>query len=985
MIKKYVALAALVTAVSFSAIAQVAQYALPNFTEADCEAKTINLKVKDQYRNLCTAAGINSTAINNYLGSIGGALQLTFPNAKQPDKKLYEQAEKPADITLIYRLKYTANLPLRKVINALTATGLFVYAEPNYIMQKCYTVNDASLGNQYYIGQLKADQAWDVWKGDTNMVIGITDSGVDTNHVDLKPNIKYNYNDPYNGIDDDGDGYIDNRRGWNIWANNDNVYDAQDSHGTFTTGISSAKTDNGIGVAGIGFKCKFLPVRLDDNVGNYIRAYDAVVYAADHGCKVINCSWGSRFPCNFGVDIINYAVINKDVVVIASAGNDNNQEPFYPASFQYVINVAGLQQSNQKSPTSSWGANIDIVAYGSGIYNTYNPNTYVTSGGTSAAAPMVSGAAALLRSYYPTWKALKVAEQLKVTADPAFYSVPQNLQYATKLGKGRLDVLKALTDTTSPSIAMLNKAAKDNNDRNFLPGDTLRLTGLFKNYIRPATNGVVTLTCTSPYATIINNTFSLGNLNQNDTINNNSNPFKVILANNTPVNTPLEFKFAITADGGYNVLEWMADTVNRNRMNIDVGNVVLTVPSNGSIGYTNPYATPGAGFSYKDNGSLFYTSGFMVGQAAGPKVMDNVYATPPNYDADWGQINPVRRRAIDVTSDKDLYGKFSDAPAGGNAIGVNVEHRAFGWAGLDEKFVIVEYVIRSNGADLSNLACGIFTDWEILQSNLNMVNTDGTRSMMYAYSTEPQSIYAGIRLLTLQTPNYYASNNNGSNGSINLYDAFTTAEKYSMLSGGQTRLTTTMGDIGSTLGVGPFNLAAADSFKFAVAYVAGDNLADLQAQSDTAFVRYWNHVWTGWESPVWNNSTNWNWFRVPGVNSDALVPANPVNQPALANDTAAIHNLTIINPTQLTVSGQSQFNINGNLLCTGNGGMVGTQGEVNFNGTTPQTISGINTIHQINIINLQGVTNNPSAVLTINGPLNIQQGDLINQGTLNKE
>jgi len=65
--------------------------------------------------------------------------------------------------------------------------------------------------------------------------------------------------------------------------------------------------------------------------------------------------------------------------------------------------------------------------------------------------------------------------------------------------------------------------------------------------------------------------------------------------------------------------------------------------------------------------------------------------------------------------------------------------------------------------------------------------------------------------------------------------------------------------------------------------------------------------------------------------------------------------------------------------------MVGTQGEVNFNGATPQTLSGINTIHQINIINLQGVTNNPNAVLTINGPLNIQQGDLINQGTLNKE
>jgi hypothetical protein len=117
------------------------------------------------------------------------------------------------------------------------------------------------------------------------------------------------------------------------------------------------------------------------------------------------------------------------------------------------------------------------------------------------------------------------------------------------------------------------------------------------------------------------------------------------------------------------------------------------------------------------------------------------------------------------------------------------------------------------------------------------------------------------------------------------------------------------------------------------------------------------------------------------VNNDALVPANPVNQPALTNDTASIHNLTIHNPSTLTIVGNSQFNINGIL----SGGMAGTQGEVNFNGTTPQTISGINTIHQINIINLQGVTNTFNSVLTINGPLNIQQGDLINQGTINKE
>jgi hypothetical protein len=97
-------------------------------------------------------------------------------------------------------------------------------------------------------------------------------------------------------------------------------------------------------------------------------------------------------------------------------------------------------------------------------------------------------------------------------------------------------------------------------------------------------------------------------------------------------------------------------------------------------------------------------------------------------------------------------------------------------------------------------------------------------------------------------------------------------------------------------------------------------------------------------------------------------------------------NLAVVDPSTISQTGaNSALTIKGNLYSTGNGGINANQGAVNFNGTVPQTISGINTIHQINIINQQGVTNNPNAVLTINGPLNIQQGDLTNKGTLNKE
>lgn len=996
MMKSYVALTALFFVLIGNALqAQTAVLPLPNFNEADCEAKTINLKVKDQYRNLCNAAGINNAALNGYLTTIGGTTQLLFPNAKQPDKKLYEQVEKPADITLVYRIKYTANIPLRKVINSLNATGLFVYAEPNYIMQKCYSVNDPNANSQWYIGQLKANLAWDVWKGDTNMVIGITDSGVDTNHTDLKPNIKYNYADPYNGIDDDNDGYIDNKRGWNIWANSNNVYDAQDSHGTYVTGISSAKTDNSIGIAGLGFKCKFLPVRVDDNHGSYIRCYEAVVYAADHGCKVINCSWGSHYASNFGIDVMNYAVINKDAVVVAAAGNDNSAQPTFPASYQYVLSIGGLQQSNAKANSSSWGAFVDMVAYGSGVYSTYNPNTYTTSGGTSASAPMVSAAAALVRSYNPTWSALKVAEQVKVTSNPAFYSVPSNSAYANKLGRGLLDMQKALTDTTSPSVVMLDKRITDNNDGNFYPGDTLRLSGIFKNYIRPATGLSVTVSCTSPYITLLNNTFLLGNLNQNDTISNRNLPFKAVIANNTPIYTPVEFKFTISGTN-YTGLEYMLDTLNRKGVNIDIGNVVMTVPANGAIGF-NGNSSTGYGFTYKDSGPLFYSSGLLIGQAGSPnKVMDNTYgATAPNYDADYTALQPTKQRAISLTSGKDVYGKFDDSAAGSGRINVTVEHRGFGWAGLNEKFVILEYCIRPNGQNLNNIVAGVFADWDILTyytgngtvfHNDNVITTDAARKLIYCNSTAAQSIYAGVRLLTMQNANYYAFNSDGTGGSANIYDGFTTDEKYNTTSGNLTRQSATVGDVAATLGVGPVNIAAADSFKFAVAFVAGDNLADMQAQSDSAYARYWRWKWTGYQNTDWNTSANWNWYRIPTDTNDVLIPANPIHLPNVGNYDGYSRNLAVIDPSTISQTGaNSALTIKGNLYSTGNGGINANQGAVNFNGTTPQTISGINTIHQINIINPQGVTNNPNAVLTINGPLNIQQGDFTNKGTLNKE
>ncbi|GAI36367.1 unnamed protein product, partial [marine sediment metagenome] len=130
---------------------------------------------------------------------------------------------------------------------------------PHYLPELLYTPDDPLNIYQYYLDTIKAYDAWEICKGDSNIVIGITDTGVDIDHEDLQGNIYYNYNDPINGIDDDNDGFIDNFRGWDLGENDNNPQWEINDHGVVVTGIAGARTDNGIGISGVGFKSRFLP------------------------------------------------------------------------------------------------------------------------------------------------------------------------------------------------------------------------------------------------------------------------------------------------------------------------------------------------------------------------------------------------------------------------------------------------------------------------------------------------------------------------------------------------------------------------------------------------------------------------------------------------------------------------------------------------------------------------------------------------------
>ncbi|AOE49532.1 S8 family serine peptidase [Kangiella sediminilitoris] len=323
------------------------------------------------------------------------------------------------------------------------------YAELNGLLYPSVVPNDPQYSQLWGMPKISAEQGWEMEMGSKDIVVGVIDTGFDYTHPDLQANIWVNPNEvPDNGVDDDGNGYIDDIHGISAINDNGNPQDTH-YHGTHVAGTIGATGNNGVGVVGVNWNtnmvgCSFLGSS-GGTTADAIQCIDYMVDLTNRGVnvRVLNNSWGGGAFSQSLKDAI-IAADNAGMLFVAAAGNDavdNDQFDSWPANYDVpnVMSIASTTSTDAMSSFSQWGATtVDMGAPGSSIYSTVTGNDYNVLSGTSMATPHVAGAAALVLASAPNLTTADVKNILMSSGDPI-----SSLEGLTVTGK-RLNVENAL-------------------------------------------------------------------------------------------------------------------------------------------------------------------------------------------------------------------------------------------------------------------------------------------------------------------------------------------------------------------------------------------------------------------------------------------------------------------------------------------------------------------------------------------------------------
>ena len=372
--------------------------------------------------------------------------------------KPFYQASDDDNLPFILKIEFTKITSVESFIDELSRLKEVEYAEKVRLNKTDVIPNDplfATTNGSTHLNQINAQSAWGVFNGNSNITVAIVDNAVMSTHVDLAANIYTNTIEAVGitGVDDDGNGYIDDINGYDI-ADVDGVTSPTNTlqdHGTHCAGIAGANNNNSIGVASIGWNIKIIPVKCSsDNSppANIDMGYEGILYAVKAKAKIISCSWGTMGTASQTEQyVIDYAW-NRGCLIIASAGNAASSSSNYPGAYNHVYCVGWVDQTDVKAGFSNYGSYVDVSAPGTNILSTVPYATtaaYNSLSGTSMATPMVAGLAALMMSKSPYMTRTDVLNCISSTA-ANIYTISGNAAYISgnQLGAGRIDAFAAM-------------------------------------------------------------------------------------------------------------------------------------------------------------------------------------------------------------------------------------------------------------------------------------------------------------------------------------------------------------------------------------------------------------------------------------------------------------------------------------------------------------------------------------------------------------
>jgi hypothetical protein len=416
-------------------------------------------------------------------------------------------------------------------------------------------------------------------------------------------------------------------------------------------------------------------------------------------------------------------------------------------------------------------------------------------------------------------------------------TIGTNVDYAGKMGKGRLNLFRALTDLDCPAVRYQQPHFSTNAPST---GDTVAFYATFKNYLLPTHELKISISSAEGDIIPLDTLLQPSSIGTMDTYTNQSVPFRFIIGNNGN-NSAITLKIAYT-DTNYTDFEYITIYVNQQYLSVDTNHITTTFTGNSRLGFADNYYYQGNGFNYLQYDQMFYMGGLMIGKNT-DCVSDNIYGET-DIDNDFINISAPVRIIPSSTSDYEAYTQYNDNGAGNYKMDLQVSHRIYAWDKPEcEDFVIHSFTVKNTGTNpQTGLYIGMYVDWDIYLSMYNRAKYDPVSKTIYTWSPYGGK-FGGISALSPLPVNKYAFDNDGSALSLKISDGFDGTEKFTALTSNRDSAgyNNMGGDVSTLLNYPQINLLPGDSITLNFALVAGNSPYDLANAANAATEKI-NHI-----------------------------------------------------------------------------------------------------------------------------------------------